>query len=160
MLSLALGGRAGPVEPALAGDDDPFGHVAQNWVGGPPERTPGHRAGCPLSLLPHHLAAQQETQLVLKDVDDVGREAAVRLASQVGHVHGDAAPGLQHPDTLGEHVGEHGQVLEVRRGDPVSFHLDLVVLAHEVRRRGHHESHRAVRQLVHVAGVAVEAAVA
>ena len=41
---------------------------------------------------------------VLEDVDDVGRQRAVGLAAEVGHVDGDAAARLEHPGALGEHV--------------------------------------------------------
>ena len=157
---LSLRCRAGTIEATLAGDDDPLGHVAQHGVGGPPEGSPRHRSGGPLGLLPDDLATQQQAKLVLEDPDHVGGKAAVRLAAQVRHVHSDPSPRLQDPYAFGEHVAEHLEVLEVRRGHAVAFHLQLVVLAHEVRRRGDDQGHRGVRQLVHVPGVAVQAPVA
>ena len=159
-VALALCRRASPVEATLAGDNHPLGHVPQHRVGGPPEGPPGHRSGGALGLLPDHLPPQQQAQFVLEDPDDVGRQAAVRLAAQVRHVDGDPPSGLHDPHALGEHVAEHLEVLEVRRGHAVAFHLQLVVLAHEVGRRGDDEGHRRVRQLVHVPGVAVQATVA
>jgi len=134
--------------------------MSQHGVGGPPEGSPRHRSGGPLGLLPDDLATQQQAKLVLEDPDHVGGKAAVRLAAQVRHVHSDPSPRLQDPYAFGEHVAEHLEVLEVRGGHAVAFHLQLVVLAHEVRRRGDDQGHRGVRQLVHVPGVAVQAPVA
>ena len=147
--------RAGPVEAALAGDDHPLGDVAQHRVGGAAERAPRARAAGALALLPDQLAAQQQPEVVLEDADDVGRQAAVRLAAEVGDVDGDAAARLELADALGEHVGEHLEVLEVRRRHAVALELLLVLLAGEVRRRRDDERDRAVGDGVHVAGVAV-----
>ena len=130
----ALLGRAGPIEATLAGHHDPLGDVAQHGVRGAAERTPRARAVGALALLPHDLATQQQTEVVLQDVDDVGRQAAVRLASEVRHVHGDAPAGLEHAHAVGEHVAQHLQVLEVRAGHAFTLELLLVLLAREVRR--------------------------
>jgi hypothetical protein len=73
------------------------------------------------------------SEAVLEDADDVGREAAVRLAAEVGHVDGDAAAGLELPHALLEHGLEQLEVLEVRRGDARPLELLLVGLAGEVR---------------------------
>ena len=45
-----------------------------------------------------------------------------------------AARGLEHPPALGEHVAEHPEVLDVRRGHVAFAHHRLVLLAREVRR--------------------------
>src|SRR5918997_1838218 len=67
-----------------------------------------------LALLPDELAPEQQAEPVLEDADDVGREAAVRLAPEVGDVDGDAAARLERPHALGEHVLQQLEVLEVR----------------------------------------------
>ena len=148
LVGQALGGalldRPGPVEAALAGDDDPLGDVAQHRVGGAAERTPGARAAGAFALLPDQLAPQQQAEVVLEDADDVGRQAAVRLAAEVGDVDRDAPAGLELADALGEHVGEQLEVLEVRRRHALALELLLVLLAGEVGRRGHDEGDRAV----------------
>ena len=92
----------------------------------------------------------------LEDADDVGGQAAVRLAAEVGDVDGDAPARLERADALGEDVAQQVEVLEVRRGHAVALELLLVLLAGEVRRRGHDEGDRAVGHAVHVAGVAEE----
>ena len=144
----------GAVEAALAGHDHPLGDVAQHGVGRAAERPPRARAARPLALLPDQLAAQQQAEVVLQDADHVGRQAAVGLAPEVGDVDSDATAGFELAHALGEHVGEHLQVLEVRRRHALALELFLVDLAGEVRRRGDHEGDRAVDDGVHVAGVA------
>ncbi len=88
---------------------------------------------------------------------DVGRQAAIRLAPEVGHVDRDAAAGLEHPLALGEDVAQQRQVLDVGPGHPRAVELLLVLLAGEVRRRGDDEGDRVVRQRVHAAGVTAQA---
>ena len=150
----SLADRARPVEATLAGHDHTLADVAQHRVGGAAERPPRTRTGRSLALLPDQLAAQEQTEIVLKDADDVGGQAAVRLATEIRHVHRDAAARFQLADALGEHLGEHLEVLEVRRGNALSLELLLVLLAGEVRRRGHDEGDRAVGDTVHPPGVA------
>ena len=77
---------------------------------------------------------RSRVQLVLEDVDHVGREAAIRLASEVGDVHRDATTGFELALALGEHVFEHPEVLGVRARDAVAFEFLFVLLAGEVRR--------------------------
>src|SRR5439155_14744245 len=84
-----------PIEATFAGDDDALGEVTQHGVGRAPERAPRARAAGPLGLLPDHLAPKQQVEVVLQDADDVGREAAVGLAPEVGQVYRDAAGGLE-----------------------------------------------------------------
>jgi len=84
-----------PVEPALAGDDHALGDVAEDGVGSTSERTPCARATRAFALLPDQLAAQEQTEIVLQDLDDVRGQAAVGLASEVGNVHRDATTGLE-----------------------------------------------------------------
>ena len=71
---------------------------------------------------------------MLQDPDEVGGQASIGLASEVGHVHTEAATWLQGPDALLEHLGEHVEVLEVGRGDAIALELLLVGLAGEVGR--------------------------
>ena len=149
-------GRA-PAEAALAGHDDPLGHVAEHRVGGRAEGAPGARAAGPLALLPDDLAPGQEVQVVLQDRHDVGGQAAVGLAAEVGHVDRNAAARLEHPLALGEDVAQQRQVLDVGAGHPLAVELLLVLLAGEVGGRGDDEGHRVVRHGVHPAGVAVQA---
>jgi hypothetical protein len=127
-------GRDGPLEPALAGDDHPLGHVSEHRIGRVAERAPRARPARTRSLLPHHLAAQQQPETVLQDRDHVGSEAAERLAAEVGDVDRDPSARFEHPHALGEHVLEQLEVLEVRRRHAVTFELLLVLLAGEVRR--------------------------
>ncbi len=119
-----------------------------------PERTPRARAAGAGALLPDDLAAQQQTEPVLEDVDHVGREAPVRLAAEVGDVDGDPAARFEHTHTVGEHVVEQLQVLEIGARHAVALQLLLVLLAREVRRRRHDQRHRAVGDRVHPPGVA------
>ena len=70
----------------------------------------------------------------MKDVDDVGSERTVGLASEVRDVHRDAAARLEDSNTLGEHIMEQLEVLEVRRRDAVALEFFFVLLAREVRR--------------------------
>ena len=129
---LARLGAQGPTEAALAGHDDPLGHVAQDRVGGRAERTPGARAARPFALLPDDLAPGQQVQVVLEDGHDVGGKAAVRLAPEVGHVDRDAATRLEHALALGEDVAQQGEVLDVGPGHTLAVELLLVLLAGEV----------------------------
>src|SRR3546814_595830 len=84
----------------------------------------------------------------------VGRERAVGLATEVGHVHSDAPARLELRDALGEDVFQHREVLDVGRRDVALAELLLVGLAGEVGRRGDHQSDRRRTDAVHVAGVA------
>ena len=131
---LAIGAAERAVEAALARDDHAFGGVAQHRVRGAAERAPRAAARRAFALAPDDLAAQQQLELVLEDVDDVGGEAAVRLAAEVGDVHRDAAARLELARALGEHVGEQLEVLDVRARDAVALELLLVLLAREVGR--------------------------
>ena len=133
-----------PLEAALAGDDHPLGEVAQHRVRGVAERSPRARPAGAGALLPHDLAAQQEMQPVLQDVDHVGGQAAVRLAAEVGDVDRDPAAGLEHAHAFGEHVVQQLEVLEVRARHAVALELLLVLLAGEVRRRRDDQRHAAV----------------
>ena len=151
---LTLVDRERTLEPALAGHDHPLGDVSQHRVGRAAERTPCTRAARPGTLLPHDLPAQQQTEPVLQDVDHVGGQAAIRLATEVGDVDGDPAARLEHPDALGEHVVQQVEVLEIRAGHAVAFELLLVLFAGEVRRRRDDQGDRTVGERVHVAGVA------
>ena len=99
----------------------------------------------------------QQVEVVLQDGHDVGRQAAIRLAPEVGHVDGDAAARLEHALALGEHVAQQRQVLDVGPGHPLAVELLLVLLAGEVGGRGDDEGHRVVRHGVHAAGVAADA---
>ena len=133
-LATALLGAACPPEAALAGHDDALGHVAQHGIGGRPEGAPGARAAGPFTFLPDDLAAGQQVQVVLEDGHDVGGQAAVRLAAEVGHVDRDAAARLEHPLALGEDVAQQRQVLHVGARHTLAVELLLVLLAGEVGR--------------------------
>ena len=71
-------------------------------------------------------------QVVLQDGHDVGGQAAVRLAAEVGHVDGDAPARLEHPLALGEDVAQQRQVLDVGARYALAVELLLVLLAGEV----------------------------
>ena len=131
---LAIGAAQRAVEAALARDDDALGRVAQHRIRRAAERSPRAAAGRAFALAPHDLAAQQEAELVLEDADDVGGEAAVGLAAEVGDVHRDAPARLELARALGEHVGEQLEVLDVRARHAVALELLFVLLAREVRR--------------------------
>jgi len=107
-----------------------------------------------LGLLPHDLAAGEEVQVVLEDRHDVGGEAAIRLAPQVGHVDRDPPPRLEHALAFREHVTQEREVLDVGARHAFPVELLLVLLAREVRGRRYDEGDRVVRDLVHVAGIA------
>ncbi len=148
--------RAGAVEPALAGDHHTLGEVAEHGVGGAAERAPRARAARALSLLPDDLAAEEQAEPVLEDRDHVGRQRAIGLAAEVRDVDRDAAAGLELARALGEHLGEHLEVLEVRAGHALSLELLLVVLAREVRRRRDDQRDRSIVELVHGSRVATD----
>ncbi len=122
------------VEPALARDHDPFGRVPQHGIRGAAKRSPRAAAGRAFALAPHDLAAQQQPKLVLENADDVGGEAAIRLAAEVRDVDGDAPARLELARALGEHVGEELEILDVRARHSVSLELLFVLLAREVGR--------------------------
>jgi hypothetical protein len=148
--------RPGPVKTALAGHDDPLGEVAEDGVGRAAERAPGAGPGGPLGLLPDQLPPQQQAEAVLEDADDVGREAAVGLAAEVGHVHRHPPPRFELAAALGEHVPEQLEVLEVGARHPLPLELFLVGLAGEVGRGGDDQGDRAVVHLVHATGVTAD----
>ncbi len=129
----AFPGTARPPEAALARHDDALGHVAQHRVGGRAEGAPGARAAGALALAPHDLAPRQQVQVVLEDGHDVGRQAPVGLAPEVGHVDGDAAARLERPLALGEDIAQQRQVLDVGARHPLAVELLLVLLPGEVR---------------------------
>src|SRR5262249_30818779 len=131
---LAVGPAERAVEAALARDDHPLGGVAQYRVRGAAERSPRAVARRALALAPDDLAAQQQLELVLEDVHDVGRETAIRLAAEVRDVHRDAATRLELARALGEHVGEQLEILHVGARHAVALELLLVLLAREVGR--------------------------
>ena len=114
--------------------DDALGEVAQHRVRRLHVRAERARSRRALRLHPHDLAAQQHGELVLQDRGDVTGQRAVRLATEVGDVHAHAPAGLEHPEALGEHVAQHGEVLEVLRRDVTGLEVGLVRLAREVRR--------------------------
>jgi hypothetical protein len=153
---VTLTGGEGAVEPALAGNDDPLGQVTQDGVGGPLERAPRAGTGRATGLVPDHLAAQQEPELVLEDADDVRGQRPVRPPADIGHVDRDPSTRLQLAHALGEHVLEHLQVLEVGGRDVTLPDRLLVLLAGEVGGRRHHQGHRGIRDFLHLAGVADE----
>ena len=147
-------GTSDPVEAALAGDDHPLGEVPQHRVGGLAERAPGEGARRPPGLDPDDLTPQEQAQAVLQDAHDVHSQRAVGLAPEVGHVHRDPAPGLQHPGTLRRtrppaSGGSRGrsQGCDPRPGPARRP-------CREVRRRGHHEGHRTAGHPGHGPGVA------
>ena len=86
------------------------------------------------ALPPHDLTPQEEAEVVLQDPDDVGRQAAVGLATEVRDVDRDATTGFQRALALGEDVGEQLEVLDVGARDAVAVELLFVLLAGEVRR--------------------------
>ncbi len=134
--------RAGAVEPSLARDHHTLGEVAEHGVGRAAERAPRARSARALPLLPDDLATEEHAEAVLEDRDHVGRQRAIRLAAEVRDVDRDAAAGLELACALGEHLGEHLEVLEVRAGHALALELLLVVLAREVRRRRDDERDR------------------
>ena len=117
-------------------------------------RAPRARSARAALLLPDDLTAQQQTQVVLQDGGDVGGQAAVRAAAEVGDVHRDATTRLERADALAQHVAQHGEVVDVVARHVALAERRLVLLAGEVRRRGDDEGDRRVRHLRHVAGVA------
>ncbi len=150
-------GAAGPSEAPLAGHDDALGHIAQHRIGGGAEGAPGAGAAGPFALLPHDLAPGQQVQVVLQDGHDVGGQAAVGLATEVGHVDRDAAARLEHALALGEDVAQQRQVLDVGAGHPLAVELLLVLLPGEVGGRGDDEGDRVVGHRLHPAGIAAQA---
>ncbi len=134
---LTLAHRLRTVEASLARDHDALRDVAQHRVRRLAEGSPGaapRRADVADSLAPHDLAAEQQTEIVLQDPDDVGREAAIGLAPQVRDVHRDAPTRFQCSLAVGEHIREQLEVLDVRARDAVALELLLVLLAGEVGR--------------------------
>ena len=127
-------GALGSAEAALAGHDHPFGDVAQHGIGRRAEGPPGARAAGALTLLPHDLAPWQQPQIVLQDGHDIGRQASIRLAAEVGHVDRDPSARLEHPLALGEHLPEQLEVLEVGPGHTFAVQFLLVLLAGEIGR--------------------------
>ena len=110
--SLVGCGRARSKRPLLA-MHDPLGEVAQGGVARPLVRAPGAAAARAAGLLPDDLAPQQQPEAILQDGDDVGRQRAVGLATEVGDVDRDAPAGLERADALGEDRLQHLQVLEI-----------------------------------------------
>ena len=92
-----------------------------------------HDPLAPDAFLPDDLTAQQQPEPVLQDVDDVRRQAAIRLAPEVGDVGRDPTARLEHANAIGEHVGEQLEVFEVRARHAIALELLLVLLAGEVR---------------------------
>jgi len=72
-------------------------------------------------------------QVVLQDGHDVGGQAAVGLAAEVGHVDRYAPARLEHPLALGEDVTQQRQVLDVGARHALAVELLLVLLPGEVR---------------------------
>ena len=153
-LASSLLRTASSIEPAFARDHHTLGEIAQHGVRRAAKRSPRTRAARALALLPDDLAAEQQPESVLQDRDDVGREAAIGLAPEVGDVDRDAAAGLELANALGEHVVQQLEVLDVRARHPFLLELLLVVLAGEVRRRRDDQRDRAVVELVHRTGIA------
>ena len=131
---LARGAGNGAIEPTVAGDDDPFGRVAQRGVGRRRVRAPRARAVHAVALHPDDLPAEQQAEVVLEDARDVAGEAAIRLAAEVGDVDGDAATGLEHAHALGEDVAQHDEVVDVRLRHVTLAEDELVLLRREVWR--------------------------
>ena len=145
----------GSVEPALGSHDDPLGHVPEHRIARSLVGAPGTGSAGGLALLPDDLAPQQVAES-FEEVDHVPGQRPVGLPAQVGHVHGDATTWLQLVEALGEDVVEHPQVGVVVGRDCPDAEDGLVLLAGEVRRRGHHQGHRIVGHLappVHLPGV-------
>jgi hypothetical protein len=70
---------------------------------------------------------------LLEDAHDVGGEASVGLASEVGDVHGQASARFELVLALSEDVAEESEILQVGAGDALSVEFFLVLLAREVR---------------------------
>ena len=143
------------IESTLARDHDPLGRVAQHRIRRAAERAPRAASGRALALAPDDLAAQKQFEIVLKNANDVGGEAAVRLAPEVRDVHRDATAGLELAGALREHVGQQLEILDVRARNTVALELFLVLLPREIRRRRDDQRDRTVDDGVHVPGVAV-----
>ena len=143
-----------PVEPALGRHDHPLGEVAQHRVGRAAERPPRAVAPGAPGLAPHDLAPQQQAQPVLQDADDVGRQRAVGLAPQVGHVDRDAAARLELGARTRRTRPRAARCTRCTTPGCPRPQLLLVLLAGEVRRRGDHQRHRRGLHPVHRAGVA------
>ena len=103
-----------PIETTLADNNDPFSEIAKHRVCGLAIRTPGDRPGGTLGLLPNNLAPQQHAEVVLQNADDVGRQASIWLASQVGHIDRHTTPRLQNPEAAGKHIVQHLEILQIR----------------------------------------------
>ena len=154
--------RRNPVKPTLARHDDALGQVAKHRVGRLAIATPRDRTRCPFGFLPDDLSTQQQSEIVLQNRDHIGAQRAVRLAAEVGDVHCDSAAWLKDLDTRGKHVVQHLEIVEVglrNTGTPLrvsgSPDRELVLLAHEVGRRGHDERHGIRREDLHLETVAV-----
>jgi len=66
-------------------------HAAQGWwVSG---TIPRHMITRSLTLLPDDLASGQQPEVVLQNGHDIGRQAPIRLASEIGHVDRNPTPG-------------------------------------------------------------------
>jgi hypothetical protein len=100
-----------------------------------------------LRLDPDDFAPKEETEVILQDSDDIGRQGPVGLPAQVGDVDGDPATRLEHPLALGEDVAKHLQVVEIGRRHAVLTERLFVRLAGEVRRRRDDECDGVVRKL-------------
>ena len=77
------------------------------------ERAPRARPRAAAALHPDDLAAEQESESILEDRDDIGRERAVRLAPEVRDVDREPPAGLERAHAFGEHVLEPLEILEV-----------------------------------------------
>ncbi len=131
----------GPVEAALTGDYHPLGDVAQHRVGGAAKRTPGTRTIGSFTLAPYHLAPQQQAEVVLEDVHDIGRQASVRFSAQVGHVNCDPASRLEDSFAFRKNVSQHPEVLEVTARYVATAESLFVLLTREVRRGSNHQGY-------------------
>ena len=113
----------GPVEPAFAGDDDPFGHVPEHGITRSLECPPGAGTAGGPALPPDDFAPQEEAE-VLKDLGHVAGQRTVRPPTQIGHVDRDAAPRFEHPLAFLEDALQEIEVFEIacpgRRFDRVS----------------------------------------
>jgi len=107
-----------------------------------------------LGLLPDDLTSQQHAELILENMDDVCRQAAIRLAAKVRHVDGHPAAWLEHLETACKDLVQHLEVVEVCRGNcgPVAASVRVasygkfIVFSNEIRWRSHDQRHTVLRQ--------------
>ena len=122
--------------------------VAQSRVGGGLPRSPGGGGAGGGGLVPDDLTAHQKAK-VDQLLGDQAIERDIGFASQVGNVHARPSARDQHAVDFLPYPPEKGKVFIERQ-------VFIVLLAHVIGRRSHHEMDRAIRQLHHGLGGVAE----